>query len=119
MSRHHPATFCTTLLPFRPYPSPISPADFRISDEPTPRSDPDLPMGTEVVIFPLLDRMGTDGITRPKVDLPTWYEHWQPLPTPLANDHTKTAARCIGPHAVDDRCYRFFFFAKMSFQLSL
>jgi hypothetical protein len=26
-----------------------------------------LPMGTEVVIFPLLDEMGPDGITGPKV----------------------------------------------------
>ena len=38
--------------------SPISPTDFRISDEPTLRSDLDLLMGTEVVTFSLLDGMG-------------------------------------------------------------
>ena len=78
-----------------------------------------LPMGTEVVIFPLLDGMGTDGITRPRWTCLLGMSIGSLSPTPPANDHTKTAARCIGPHAVDDRCYRFFFFPKMSFQLSL
>ena len=70
----------------------------------------------EVEIFPLLDGMRMDGITGPIAYL---YEHCQPLPTPPANDHIKTAAGCKVPQAVDDGRYRFFFFPKMSFQLSL
>jgi hypothetical protein len=45
----------------------------------------------EVVIFPLLDGMRMDG-SLAQGALPYLYEHWQPLPTPPANDHIKTAA---------------------------
>jgi hypothetical protein len=72
--------------------SQISPADFRPSDESALRNDPYFADGDRVVIFPLLDEMGPNGITGPKADFATWYEassHY------LENDHTKTAAR---PH---------------------
>jgi len=52
-------------------------------------------MGTEVVIFPLLDGMGTDGITRPRwtcllgMSIGSLSQHLQRTTT------LKTAARCI------------------------
>jgi hypothetical protein len=59
-----------------------------------------------------------------------WY-HWPQVDSPTCisigslSQHLQRTTKLKlprlhrSPHAVDDRCYRFFFFPKMSFQLSL
>lgn len=66
-----------------------------------------------------INGMGTDGITGPRracllgMSTGSLSQHLQRATT------LKLPRAAQVPHAVDDRCYRFFFFPKMSFQLSL